>query len=72
MNSPFARVNFVDHRVTDQSSVLRFVEDNWKTGRIGNFSFDEKAGSLVGMFSFSPHEERASRLLLDPVTGEKR
>ena len=31
--------------VTDQTSILRFVEDNWNTGRIGNDSFDEKAGS---------------------------
>ena len=42
--SPFAKRNFVDHTVTDQSSVLRFIEDNWETGRIGNFSFDTKAG----------------------------
>jgi len=34
--SPFAKRNFVDHTVTDQSSVLRFIEDNWETGRIGN------------------------------------
>jgi phospholipase C len=25
---PFAKVNFVDHTVTDQSSILRFIEDN--------------------------------------------
>jgi len=62
----------VDHTVTDQSSILRFIEDNWQTGTIGNFSFDEKAGSLMNMLSFVPQEERASRLFLDPVTGEKR
>jgi len=28
-------VNFVDHTLTDQSSVLRFTEDNWGTGWIG-------------------------------------
>ena len=26
--SPFAKRNFVDHTLTDQSSLLRFVEDN--------------------------------------------
>jgi phospholipase C len=26
--SPFAKTNFVDHTLTDQSSVLRFIEDN--------------------------------------------
>src|SRR6266849_3013837 len=50
--SRFAKSNFVDHTVTDQSSVLRFIEDNWQTGRIDNFSFDTKAGSLLNMFSF--------------------
>jgi phospholipase C len=69
--SPFARPNFVDHTVTDQSSILRFIEDNWLTGTIGNFSFDEKAGSLLGMFAFGREEGRAHRLFLDPVTGQK-
>ncbi|MEW5302291.1 MAG: hypothetical protein WDW36_005092 [Sanguina aurantia] len=27
--SPWARVNMVDHTLTDQSSITRFVEDNW-------------------------------------------
>ena len=27
--SPYARVNFVDHGLTDQTSILRFIEDNW-------------------------------------------
>jgi len=30
-------VNFVDHTLTDQSSVLRFTEDNWGTGWIGGY-----------------------------------
>ena len=66
--SPFARQNFVDHAVTDQSSILRFIEDNWRLGRIGAHSFDAVAGSLVGLFDFD--ERRAGRLILDPSTGE--
>lgn len=31
--SPFAKTNFVDHSITDQSSILRFIEDNWGLGR---------------------------------------
>lgn len=27
--SPFAKVNFVDHAIIDQTSILRFIEDNW-------------------------------------------
>ena len=66
--SPFAKENFVDHSVTDQSSILRFIEDNWKLGRIGNQSFDALAGSLNNMFSFNDHDGR--RLILNPETGE--
>ena len=66
--SPFARQNFVDHSVTDQTSVLRFIEDNWNLGRIGNQSFDALAGSLTNMFDFK--EGHARPLFLNPVTGE--
>ncbi|MEO6532795.1 MAG: alkaline phosphatase family protein [Pseudolysinimonas sp.] len=67
--SPYARTNFVDHAVTDQSSILRFIEDNWKTGQIGNGSFDSLAGSLTGMFDFSSRHGDARALILDPATG---
>ncbi len=67
--SPFARATFVDHAVTDQTSILRFDEDNWKVGRIGGGSFDELAGALDNMLDFS-REHRAPRLLLDPATGQ--
>jgi phospholipase C len=50
--SPCARRNFVDHTLTDQASVLRFIEENWRVGRIGGGSFDELAGSLSNMFDF--------------------
>jgi phospholipase C len=72
--SPYAKSNFVDHAVTDQTSILRFVEDNWQTGRIGNFSFDTKAGSLANLFSFqgSDGEGGANKLFLDPATGNKQ
>ena len=67
--SPWAKRNSVDHAITDQTSILRFVEDNWSLGRIGNQSFDAKAGSLDGMFAFNgrPHTQR---LILNLVTGE--
>ncbi|MDB4988755.1 MAG: phospholipase [Myxococcaceae bacterium] len=52
--SPWAKKNYVDHTLTDQSSILKFVEDNWLNGeRIQpGGSFDELAGSLEGMFDF--------------------
>jgi phospholipase C len=67
--SPFAKQNFVDHSITDQSSILRFIEDNWKLGQIGDSSFDALAGSLLNMFDFDS-EHHAHRLILDPNTGE--
>ena len=67
--SPWAKANFIDNTVTDQSSILRFIEDNWKTGRIGDQSFDAIAGSLLNMFDFR-HGPRDVNLRLDPSTGE--
>jgi len=66
--SPWARQNYVDHTLTDQSSILRFIEDNWDLGRLGNESTDEKAGSLWRMFDFDGHD-RAPKLILNDATG---
>ncbi len=66
--SPWAKSNFVDNTITDQSSILRFIEDNWHLGRIGNQSFDAIAGPLTNMFDFT-HGPRNARLFLDPSTG---
>ena len=68
--SPFAKKNFVDHTLTDQSSVLRFIEDNWDTGRIGGGSFDAFAGTLSNMFDFSGRAFGERKLILDPATGQ--
>jgi phospholipase C len=70
--SPWARKNFVDHGVTDQTSIIRFVEDNWLGGqRIGQGSFDALANSITQMFDF--HDlGNSRRLFLDPNTGEKQ
>lgn len=58
--SPFAKNNFVDHSLVDQASILRFIEDNWQLGRIGNFAFDAQAGSLLNMFDFSQMNTQGS------------
>ena len=67
--SPWARRNFVDHSLTDQSSLLRFVEDNWGLGQLENSS-DAVAGPVNAMFDFE--HARSDRLILDPLTGEVR
>jgi phospholipase C len=83
--SPYARENYVDHTVTDQSSVLRFIEDNFNLGRIDQASpktvaaggsFDQIAGSLNSLFEFTRDEDSrrgdrdGQRLILDPSSGE--
>jgi len=67
--SPWARENFVDHTVTDLSSVIHFVEDNWLGGqRIGQGSFDTIANGLNQMFDFSQIRGDGV-LVLSPNTG---
>ncbi|MDQ6741584.1 MAG: alkaline phosphatase family protein [Candidatus Dormibacteraeota bacterium] len=68
--SPFAKRNFVDSSLSDQSSILRFIEDNWSLGRIGAGSADATAGSLAGMFDYARPSTKP--LILDPSTGQPR
>ena len=68
--SPYAKVNYVDHALTDQTSVLKFIEDNWQLGRIGDQSFDARAGSIGNLFDFNPEAKRAPKVFLDPESGQ--
>ncbi len=70
--SPWAKKNFVDHTLTDQTSIIRFVEDNWlKRERIGQGSFDELAGSIDNMFDFEDVDRarQCEPFILNPQTG---
>ncbi|HEX4864643.1 MAG TPA: alkaline phosphatase family protein [Acidimicrobiales bacterium] len=67
--SPFAKRNFVDNSFTSQTSIVRFIEDNWLAGtRIGNGNADTWAGSINGMFNFGHPID--NKLILNPATGE--
>ena len=45
--SPWTRTNYVSHNLTDTTSIVRFIEDNWLRGqRLGGGSYDAIAGSL--------------------------
>jgi phospholipase C len=75
--SPWAKENFVGHTVADQSSILRFIEDNWQLGRIGDQSFDAVAGPITNLFDFDRHgdggddrEHHGRTLILDPDSGQ--
>ena len=71
-------------QVLTKTSIIRFIEDNWGLGRIGNQSFDSKAGPIINMFDFSTsanstvttigdtnnlHNNNAPKLFLHPNTG---
>jgi phospholipase C len=67
--SPWARRNFVDHTMTDQTSILRFIEDNWlRHARVGAGSFDTIANPIDNMFNFE-RLDNGGRFILDPNTG---
>jgi phospholipase C len=69
--SPWAKTNFVDHTLTNQASITKFIEDNWGLPTISG-SADASSGSLGNMFDFSqiPAGNGArGKLFLNPVTG---
>ena len=66
--SPYAKVNFVDHSVSDKS-ILRFIEDNSNIDHVGKSIISiPEAGSLLNMFNFIT-SHYAKNLFLDPYTG---
>jgi phospholipase C len=67
-----AKQNYIDNRVTDQSSILRFTEDNWRLGRIGNGSTDAIAGTLQGMFDFDDRPQVDSESANGVVSERQR
>lgn len=66
--SPYAKTNYVDHTTIDQSSIVRFIEDNWKLPALGNGAADAAAGTITNMFDFA--RPTADRLFLNDTTGE--
>jgi len=69
--SPYTKANYVDHTMTDLSSVIRFVEDNWLNGqRIGAGSFDTIANPITSLFSFVMPSTCYRTVILKSDTGE--
>jgi phospholipase C len=75
--SPFARQNAVDHNLSDQTSILNFVEYNWRLPSITGSADQILAGTdraegvpfdLAGLFDLRGPRDR--RLILDPATGQ--
>jgi phospholipase C len=63
--SPYAKTNYIDHTLTEQTSVIKFIEQNWRTSDIGDHSFDRRAGALSGMFDFRHPNDKQVLLRAD-------
>jgi phospholipase C len=71
--SPWANKNYIDNTVTDQASVVRFIEDTFLASkRLGGGSFDATAGTLNNMFNFTNGAvvPNPNVVLLDPTSGK--
>jgi phospholipase C len=66
--SPYAKTNYVDNTLTDQTSIIRFIEDNWLASARIPGSYDAMAGSIQGMLNFTKTSSNPT-LFLDPGTG---
>jgi len=65
MVSPWSKMNYVDHTLTDQSSLLRFIEDNWGLNYIdGPAVRDPANGRRRPGFTVAPQKQS-----FDVVTG---
>jgi len=76
--SPYARVNHVDNDLTDQASIINFIEYNWHLPGIPGSAdhvlsrLDRSEGlkfDLAGMFDFK--HPQAKTLILNPSTGQR-
>jgi phospholipase C len=70
--SPWANKNYIDNTITDQASIVRFIEDTFLgSKRLGGGSFDATAGTLNNMFNFTNGAvvPNATPVILNPTTG---
>ncbi|MHB8241645.1 MAG: phospholipase C [Solirubrobacteraceae bacterium] len=77
--SPYAKKDAVDHNLSDQASMINFIEYNWGVPGIPGSADQVLAGKdasegapfdLAGMFEFAG--KRDGKLYLNPVTGQKQ
>jgi phospholipase C len=67
----FSKTNYIDHHITNQTSILRFIEDNWLDDgqRIEDHSLDAKVGSIASIFDFNCGDKPVNSFFLDSSTG---
>jgi len=69
--SPYTRENHVSNNLTDTTSIVKFIEDNWLGGERIPGSYDAISGSLDAPgglldFNVAPH---LTPVILNPTTG---
>ena len=62
--SPYAKRNAVSHTKLEQTSVMKFIEQNWGVASIGDHSFDARANTITSLFDFRHPQQR--NVLLRP------
>jgi phospholipase C len=69
--SPYTRSNYVSNNLTDTSSVVKFIEDNWLNSKRIPDSYDAVSGSLDGRGGLLDFNVRPdfNRIILNPTTG---
>ena len=77
--SPWAKTNFVDHTVTDQTSPIAFVEQNWSlpgpvqtASQSDAGSYEQYAGTIMNMFDFTQKKGAVKNhvVYIDPTSGD--
>ena len=77
--SPYSKVNGIDHNLSDQASIINFIEYNWRLPGIQGSADQILAGrdqasgipfDLAGMFDFGARH--TTPLILDPATGQPK
>ncbi len=69
--SPYTRTNYVSNNLTDTTSVVKFIENNWLYGQRISDSYDAVSGSLDapgGLLDFNTRPHFAP-VILNPTTG---
>ncbi len=69
--SPYSRENYVSNNLTDTTSVVKFIEDNWLHGERIPGSFDASAGSIDARGGMLDFQQRPNDrpVILNPTTG---
>jgi phospholipase C len=65
--SPYADPNVLNSTVLTQSSITKFIEDNWALGQIGDQSFDAAAADMSILFNAGG---ATPKTFIDPDTGQ--